>query len=103
MTEYAVAAGVSSWTHSRVPDDRSSSLGWTYVFAGAKLDATYNGADTYFALSDWLGTKRVEVDAAGACATGYRSLPFGEQLALAAVTVGGVAMPVCSTDATEHH
>ena len=78
-------------------------MGWTYVFAGAKLDATYNGADTYFALSDWLGTKRVEVDAAGACATGYRSLPFGEQLALAAVTVGGVAMPVCSTDATEHH
>jgi len=90
VTEYAVAAGVSSWTH-------------TNVFAGAKLDATYNGADTYFALSDWLGTKRVEVDAAGACATGYRSLPFGEQLAPAAVTVGGVAMPVCATDATEHH
>ena len=90
VTEYSVSAGVSSWAH-------------TNVFAGSKLDATYNGADTYFALSDWLGTKRVEVDAAGACATGYRSLPFGDGLALAAVTVGGVAVAQCATDATEQH
>ncbi len=90
VTEYSVAAGVSSWAH-------------TNVFAGSKLDATYNGADTYFALSDWLGTKRVEVDASGACATGYRSLPFGDGLASAAVTVGGVAVAQCATDATEQH
>ena len=50
-----------------------------------------------------MGTKRVEVDASGACATGYRSLPFGDGLALAAVTVGGVAVAQCATDATEQH
>lgn len=34
---------------------------WTNVYAGGKQLATYNGANTYFALTDWLGTKREEL------------------------------------------
>ncbi len=90
VTEYAVSGSASTWVH-------------TNVFAGAKLNATYSGTDTYFALSDWLGTKRVEVNATGACATAYQSLPFGNGLAPATVTLLGTALPQCGPDATEHH
>ncbi len=90
VTEYAVSGSASTWVHSN-------------VFAGARLNATYSGADTYFALSDWLGTRRVEVDATGVCATAYQSLPFGNGLAPATVTLLGTALPQCNPDATEHH
>ena len=30
----------------------------TNIFAEGRLLATYSGSDTYFALTDWLGTRR---------------------------------------------
>ena len=89
----------STWTHSN-------------VFGPGKLLATYNATGTYYDLTDWLpphgrgpvrggpglGTKRVEVNAALTCETGYRSLPFGDGLTPVRVT----ALPQC-VDATEQH
>jgi RHS repeat-associated protein len=67
---------------------------WNYsnVYAGGALLATYRGSETYFALNDWLGTKRVEVTPDGQVAT-FASLPFGDFLSQT-----GTAL-----DATEHH
>jgi RHS repeat-associated protein len=79
VTEYAVSGSTSTWTH-------------TNVFAGGKLLATYNGTNTYFALNDWLGTKRAEVSAGG-CFSTFTSMPFGD-----ALTPNGNC-----ADATEHH
>jgi RHS repeat-associated protein len=50
----------------------------TNVFAGGRLLATYNGSSTYFALGDWLGTKRVETDALGNVQATWVNLPFGD-------------------------
>lgn len=68
--------------------------GWmhTNVFGDGKLLATYGGADTYFAQSDWLGTKRAETSAGGCLSTWIR-LPFGNPLQ----STGNCP------DATEHH
>jgi RHS repeat-associated protein len=54
---------------------------WVYsdVYANGRLVATYHDTNTYFALNDWLGTKRAEVSAAG-CLSTYSSLPFGDDL-----------------------
>ena len=57
--------------------------------------ATYNSADTIFALNDWLGTKRAEVGAGG-CASFFTSMPYGNGL-----TPAGGSNPC--PDATEHH
>jgi RHS repeat-associated protein len=48
---------------------------------------------TYFALSDWLGTKRVETVPNGTCLSTYASLAYGDEL-----TPSGTC-----PDATEHH
>jgi RHS repeat-associated protein len=78
--------GAGNWKH-------------TNVFAAGALIATYEANNTLFALSDWLGTKRVEVGANNNCATGYTSLPFGD--GLTPVAVNGYSQ--CPDDATEHH
>jgi len=83
--EFAVSGATSTWTHSN-------------VFAAGKLLATYNTTGTYFDFTDWLGTKRVEINAALSCESGYRSLPYGNGLTSYAPT----ALPQC-VDATEHH
>jgi RHS repeat-associated protein len=72
----------------------------TNVYAGGSLVATYDAAtnNTVFALTDWLGTKRVEYGVNG-CATAYTSLPFGD--GLTPVAVSGYTQ--CPDDATEHH
>lgn len=51
------------------------------VYANGGLLATYStqNNDTYFALSDWLGTKRAEVSPDG-CLETFASLPFGDDL-----------------------
>jgi RHS repeat-associated protein len=90
VTEYSVSAGASTWKH-------------TNVFAGGQLLATYAAPNpaapsTYFALNDWLGTKRVEVGAEG-CASGYTSLQYGN--GLNTVSVPGYSQ--CPVDATEQH
>jgi RHS repeat-associated protein len=80
----------------------SNPSGWahTNVFAGGALIATYDYAanNTLFALTDWLGTKRVEVGA-NPCATAYTSLPFGDSLTPASVS----GFSACQDDATENH
>ena len=83
--EFAVSGATSTWTHSN-------------VFAAGKLLATYNTTGTYFDFTDWLGTKRVEINAALSCETGFRSLPYGNGLSSYAPT----ALPQC-VDATEQH
>jgi RHS repeat-associated protein len=76
----------------------------TNVFAAGQLIATYGytdnshaATDTYFALNDWLGTKRAVVSAGG-CGTGYIGLPYGE--GLTATNLPGFTQ---CPDATEHH
>ena len=68
--------------------------GWyhTNVFAGGQLLATYGGSDTYYALNDWVGTKRAE-HGVGGCLSNWLSLPFGSALQAAGNC----------PDATEHH
>ncbi len=64
----------------------------TNVFGGGGLLATYSGADTIYALTDWQGTKRGETSAGG-CLGSWSSLPFGNDLTQAGNCV----------DASEHH
>lgn len=71
--------GTGNWLHSN-------------VYAGGALLATYGDTNVYFALKDWLGTKRAEYAANGLQST-FSSLPYGNRL-----TADG-ALP----DATEHH
>jgi RHS repeat-associated protein len=65
----------------------------TNIYAGGKLLASYHDTQTYFALNDWLGTKRVEYGANG-CLSTFFSLPYGDALAPSGN---------CPSDATEHH
>ncbi|MHB1938944.1 MAG: RHS repeat-associated core domain-containing protein [Acidobacteriaceae bacterium] len=77
--QFAELDGGGNWVH-------------TNVFAEGKLLATYAGADTYFALTDWLGSKRAEVTPDGQLSN-YFSLPWGN----------GLASSGNAPDATEHH
>ncbi|MHB1938946.1 MAG: RHS repeat-associated core domain-containing protein [Acidobacteriaceae bacterium] len=77
--QFAELDGGGNWLH-------------TNVFAGGKLLATYSGADTYFPLTDWLGSKRAEVTPDGKLST-YFSLAYGN----------GLASSGNAIDATEHH
>jgi RHS repeat-associated protein len=89
LTEQTVTNGTATWTH-------------TNVFAGGKLLATYEPADsshvadTYFSMNDWLGTKRGEVSADGLYLSTDFSLPYGNQLTITGNTPS-------SPSATEHH
>jgi RHS repeat-associated protein len=65
--------------------------------AGNKLLATYNPNGVYFAVSDWLGSKRAEIGTYPlGCLTTYFSLPYGNAQS---DQTSSVACP----DATEHH
>ena len=79
VSEVAVSGSASTWVH-------------TNVFAGGKLLATYRDTDTYFALADWLGTKRAEITPDQKFST-FFSLPYGNGQS----TSGNAA------DDTEHH
>jgi RHS repeat-associated protein len=85
ITELTVSGGTTAWKH-------------TNVFGGQGLMATYADTNTYFALNDWLGTKRAEVGASG-CVSAFVSLPFGDGLN----TVKLPGYNLCQEDATEHH
>jgi len=91
VTEYSVSGSTSTWTH-------------TNAFAGGKLLATYTGTDTYFHLTDWLGSRRVEIDAAGHCAATFANLPFGNTPNNGTTYQPGTltGYSLC-TDPTEHH
>ena len=94
VTELTVSGGagsyLSAWAH-------------TNVFGGLGLLATYawsdtpNQSSTYFALNDWLGTRRAEVGAEG-CVSTFTSMPYGNDL-LPSTLSGYSPCP----DATEHH
>jgi RHS repeat-associated protein len=86
VTEYSVSGGTSTWVHSN-------------AFGDGKLLATYRDTNTYFALEDWLGSKRAEISADNSCGTAFRSLPYGNGLTL--VTLAGYTSSCI--DATEHH
>ena len=61
------------------------------VYANGQLLATYTNNKTYFALNDWLGSKRVVTNYDGTVAQMCMNLPFGDEL-------------ICSTnDLSEHH
>ncbi len=57
---------------------------WTNVYAGARQLATYDSAGTHFTVTDWLGTKRMQlgVTAASTVTVGEQctSLPYGDGL-----------------------
>ena len=85
---------VSAWTHANVFDGLG--LAATYSLTGTASHPT----STYFALNDWLGTKRAEVGyivgtggAPQPCVSNFASLPYGDGL-----TPSGNC-----PDATEHH
>jgi RHS repeat-associated protein len=74
----------------------------TNIFAGGTLIGTYDVPtnNTLFVLTDWLGTKRVEVGSGvNPCVTAYSNLPFGDGSAPASVST----YSQCPEDATEHH
>ena len=87
VTEMTVSGSTSTWAH-------------TNAWVGGKILATYDSAtnNTVFYVSDWLGTKRVEVGA-NPCATAYASLPFGENQTPPSVA----GYSPCQDDVTEHH
>jgi len=61
------------------------------VYANGQLLATYANSTTYFALNDWLGSKRVVTKYDGTVAQMCMNLPFGDEL-------------ICSaTDLSEQH
>jgi len=90
----AAGAYVSAWKHANVFD--ALGLQATYSQTGSAAAPT----STYFALNDWLGTKRAEVGsivgsngAPQPCVATFASLPYGDGL-----TPSGNC-----PDATEHH
>ncbi len=78
VSELNVSGPTSTWAH-------------TNIFAGGKLLATYHDSDTYFILTDWLGTKRAEYTPDDLRGT-YFSLPYGN----------GPSTSGSAPDATEH-
>ena len=83
--------GSGNWLHTNVY--AAGQLLATYSY----IDSSHTTTDTYFALSDWLGTKRAVVSAGG-CGTGYIGLPYGDSL-----TATGLPGFTQCPDATEHH
>ena len=64
------------------------------MFADGKLLATYDAQGVHFPLTDWLGTKRVQANAAAQLDETCSSLPYGDSL---------TCQQFNGTDATEHH
>lgn len=81
----------SSGAH-QIELDGSGNVLHTNVFAGGKLLATYQGSQTYFHFSDWLGNRRAEINAQGQTTLTCSNYPFGDGLSCTG-----------SMDPTEHH
>ena len=52
----------------------------TNLYAAGKLLATYDSLGAHYALTDWLGTKRMQVSSTGTVEETCVSLPFGDSL-----------------------
>ena len=61
---------------------------YTNAYAEGALLATYRANNTFFALNDWLGTKRFEITPDGQSAM-FASLPFGDFLSQSGSAVDG--------------
>jgi hypothetical protein len=87
VTELTVSGSAGSY---------SSAWEHTNVFGGLGLLATYawsdtaNQSSTYFALNDWLGTRRAEVGAEG-CVSTFTSMPYGNDLLAGAPGPGEIS------------
>jgi RHS repeat-associated protein len=103
VTEFATAditpANPTGWAHTNAY--AGGQLVATYDTAGNTL--TYQTAALHYQIADWLGSRRVQTNAAGMVEYGYLSLPFGDGLT-------PVPNPNClstnycySEDPTEHH
>src|SRR5208282_1934309 len=92
VTSYEIGLGGEQMTEANL-----STHAWTHtnVFAAGKLLATYRDSNVYFALTDWLGTKRAEVGGNG-CLETFQELAYGNGLVQ-------VDSPKPCVDATEHH
>ena len=78
--EHAYALGQSGEQITEV--DGSGNWLHTNVYAAGKLFASYdqNGNSLNFQLTDWVGTRRVQTNYAGAPEASFQSLPFGSRL-----------------------
>jgi RHS repeat-associated protein len=77
-----------------VPGGTCSPTGWvrTNVYANGQLLATYEGSGVYFALNDWLGSKRKLINGTGSTIENSMSLWYGDGTVLSG-----------SPDASDHH
>ena len=71
----------------------------TNVYAAGKLMATYDATGLHFHLTDPLGTRRMQTNAAGQPETDIQSLPFGDQL----YSFTDVNAPSTADDSTPLH
>jgi RHS repeat-associated protein len=96
---FFVGYSISKKDRMREQLDEADNSGYelhSNTFANGQLLFTYddNRSEWGVALSDWLGTKRVQVDPAiVANLTGFQSLPFGD----------GLTSSGYGEDSTEHH
>jgi RHS repeat-associated protein len=79
-TDYVLGPGGQQLTEMAV--GANSQMAWkhTNVWAGSNLLATYDHDGLHYHLSDWLGSRRVQTDGAGAVEDACTSLPFGDSL-----------------------
>jgi len=84
--------GSGTWQHSN-------------VWAGGKLTAAYDTKGIHLELTDPLGTKRVQVNAAGQVDENCTGLPFGNDVGnpLGVPCTAPVNVLATNDDATEHH
>ena len=80
MTDYILGPGGEQLTEMAM--DENGQMAWkhTNVWAGSNLLATYDHDGLHYHLTDWLGTRRVQVDAGGAVEDACASLPYGDAL-----------------------
>ena len=87
--------------------EMNSSGQWAHsnAWAGGKLTATYDTKGIHFELTDPLGSKRVQVNAAGQVDESCTSLPFGNDIGnQPGANCTAVANSLSTADdATEHH
>ena len=102
-TQYLLGLGGEQVTELSVSGTTTTPM-HTNIFAGGKLLATYDlgNGGLHFALTDPLGSKRVQVSGAGVAELNCLSLPFGNNLGNTRTTD---CVPVGNggVDATEHH
>lgn len=100
LPSFSLTASYVLGANGEEVSELNGSGAWQYtnIFAKGKLLGTYSSTnnDTYFALNDWLGTKRVQITPDG-CEVSTANLPFGDDQTLQ--TISGS----CSSDASPLH